>query len=81
VISVNTGPMHIAAALKKPQIVIEGTSRIPLWAPANSNAIVIHYQNGKDVLPIHQIDANAVYSRMVMSKITPEEVASALEIF
>lgn len=79
VISVNTGPMHIAAALKKPQIVIEGTSRIPLWAPANSNAVVIHYQNGKEIRAIHQIDSNAEYSRRVMSKISAEEVFSVME--
>lgn len=79
VISVNTGPMHIAAALKKPQIVIEGTSRIPLWAPANSNAIVIHYQNGIEIRAIHQIDSNAEYSRRVMSKISADEVFSVME--
>lgn len=79
VVSVNTGPMHIAAALKKPQIVIEGTSRIPLWSPANSNAVVIHYQNGKEIRAIHQIDSNAEYSRRVMSKISADEVFSVME--
>lgn len=79
VISVNTGPMHIAAALGKPQLVIEGTSRVPLWAPANSNAVVIHYQNGKEIRAIHQIDSNAEYSRRVMSKISADEVFSVME--
>lgn len=78
VVSVNTGPMHIAASLGKPQLVIEGTSRIPLWAPVNSNAVVIHHQDGKTVRPIHQIDANAGYSKSVMNIITPDEVFAEL---
>lgn len=79
VISVNTGPMHIAAALGKPQLVIEGTSRIPLWAPANRKAIVIHHQDGKTIKPIHQIDANAEYSKHAMSLVTSVEVLSQFD--
>jgi ADP-heptose:LPS heptosyltransferase len=38
VISGNTGIMHLAAALKKPQIALHGPTSDVLWGPLNSKA-------------------------------------------
>ncbi len=41
VISGNTGIMHIAAALQKPQVALHGPTNQKLWGPLNSRAIVL----------------------------------------
>lgn len=40
-VSGNTGVMHIAAALKKPQIALHGPTNPTLWGPLNPNARVV----------------------------------------
>jgi len=41
VISGNTGIMHLAAALKKPQVALHGPTNPDLWGPLNPNALVL----------------------------------------
>ena len=41
-ISSNNGMMHIAAALKVPQIALHGPTNSVQWGPLNTNAVVIH---------------------------------------
>lgn len=78
VISVNTGPMHIADVLQKPLIVLDGPSRLPLWAPENPNAIVLHHQDIVPWAPVAPIDDGFRCQNELMAKITPEEVLSHL---
>jgi heptosyltransferase-2 len=40
-ISGNTGAMHLAAALKIPQVALHGPTNADIWGPVNPNAIVI----------------------------------------
>ncbi len=42
VVSGNTGAMHLAAALKIPQIALHGPTNAKIWGPINPNAIVIN---------------------------------------
>ncbi len=41
VVSGNTGIMHVAAALKKPQVALHGPTNPKLWGPLNPNARII----------------------------------------
>ncbi len=42
VISGNTGAMHLAAALKIPQIALHGPTNSKIWGPINPNTVVIN---------------------------------------
>lgn len=41
VLSGNTGVMHVAAALKRPQVALHGPTNPALWGPANERAVVV----------------------------------------
>jgi ADP-heptose:LPS heptosyltransferase len=42
VVSGNTGVMHVAAALKKPQVALHGPTSSQLWGPINPKAEIVH---------------------------------------
>jgi ADP-heptose:LPS heptosyltransferase len=78
VISVNTGPMHIASALNIPLVVMDGSSTFPLWMPAGEHSMLIHHQKQLMCAPCHQVDSRFKCKGECMGLITPQEVASAL---
>ena len=77
-ISVNTGPMHIADALDKALVVLEGSGRIPLWAPSNPRSRLIHHQEDFPCAPCHQTGAATSCAAACMAAITEDEVLQAL---
>lgn len=77
VVTVNTGPMHIADALGIPLVVVDGPSRLPLWAPEGEKAVVLHRQDAVPWVPVHFGD-DLVLQRDVMSLVTPGMVVQAL---
>ncbi len=79
IITVNTGPMHIADALDKPLVVVEGSSRLPLWAPEGEHAYVVHHQDVAGCAPCHQVGSVTKCRRRCMALVRPEEVMHALE--
>lgn len=80
VISVNTGPMHLADALDKPLVVIEGSSRLPLWAPEGERSFVVHRQDVVKCAPCHQVGDTFECERQCMAMIHPHDVLAALQI-
>ncbi len=73
--SVNTGPMHIADALGVPLVVIDGASRLPLWAPECPRSVVLQHQDSVPEAPFHPTASNGPrVQRAVMSLVTPDEV-------
>ncbi len=79
VLTVNTGPMHLAAALARPLVVIEGSSRLPLWAPPSRTARVVHHQDLPGCAPCHQVGDTTGCARRCMATVQPSEVLAALE--
>lgn len=79
VVSVNTGPMHLAAALDRPLVVLEGSSRLPLWAPASDHARVVHHQDAAACAPCHQVGNTAACARHCMELVRPAEVLAAFD--
>lgn len=77
VVTVNTGPMHLADALDKPLVVIEGGSRLPLWAPEGDCAVIVHHQTEAGCAPCHQI-GNADCGRRCLSLVGVDDVLEAL---
>lgn len=78
IITVNTGPMHLADALDKPLVVLEGSSRLPLWAPEGNRAFVVHHQDVAACAPCHQVGDTITCGRRCMRLILPDEVIAAL---
>ncbi len=79
-VTVNTGPMHVAAALGCAVVLIEGTSRLPLWAPEAECSVVVHHQNAAGCAPCHQNDSNLAYAATCMAGVTAREVLRAFDI-
>ena len=78
VVSVNTGPMHLADALDLPLLVLDGSSRLPLWAPEGPRAVVLHHQDVATGAPVHPVGDGLRQQREVMALVTPDEALDAL---
>ncbi len=75
IVSVNTGPMHLADAMDIPLAVVDGASRLPLWAPEGPRSVVLHHQERVPEAPFHPTASNGPdVRRAVMSLVTPDEV-------
>ncbi len=75
IVSVNTGPMHLADAMDIPLAVVDGASRLPLWAPEGPRSVVLHHQERVPEAPFHPTAANGPdVRRAVMSLVSPDEV-------
>ena len=80
VATVNTGPMHVADALDLPLVVLDGASRLPLWAPEGPRSVVLQHQGRVPDAPFHPTASNGPsVRRAVMALVEPEEALAALE--
>ena len=79
-VTVNTGPMHVADALDVPLVVIDGASRLPLWAPEGEAAFVLHRQDLDPRVPCHPTADNGEgVQRATTAKISAADAVAALE--
>ncbi len=75
VISVDSGPMHLADALQIPLIALFGQGYLPLWQPSGKTSVVLTHQHEvADFAPCHQIEENTPSGRELMDRITVQEV-------
>ena len=75
VVSVNTGPMHVADAMDIPLAVLDGASRLPLWAPEGPRSVVLQHQDRVPGAPFHPSAANGpAVQRAAMALVAPDEV-------
>ena len=79
VASVNTGPMHVADAMDVPLVVLDGASRLPLWAPEGPRSAVLQHQGSVPGAPFHPTASNGpAVQRAVMALVSPDEALDAL---
>jgi ADP-heptose:LPS heptosyltransferase len=78
VVTVDSGPMHVADALGIPLVALFGVTPLPLWAPAHSSSITVHHQNDEDFRVVQQVDENLAISEQFMDRISVDEVMNAL---
>ena len=78
VITLDTGPMHLADALDVPVIALYGQGKLPLWAPSGPRSIVLAHQDSPDFFVCHPIDKNTHLGQKFMNNISVEEVLDAV---
>ena len=76
-IAVNTGPMHIASACGLPVVLLEGSSRLPLWQPPCGRFAVVEHQDEVECAPCHQVGDCRRCGCRCMRAIGAEEVLAA----
>lgn len=79
VVTLDTGPMHLAAALGVPLVALFGQGLLPLWQPAGERSVVVSHQADADFRPCHPLEENWEQGARFMRRITVAEVLSAAE--
>ncbi|MGI8602777.1 MAG: glycosyltransferase family 9 protein [Verrucomicrobiales bacterium] len=73
-VTLDTGPMHLADALEVPVVVLYGTGKLPLWAPSGSLSRIIHRQASPDFRSCHPSPNTISFGQTVMNRTTVNEV-------
>lgn len=79
VVTLDTGPMHLAAALGVPLVALFGQGLLPLWAPAGERSVVVSHQADPDFRPCHPLETNWPDGARFMRRITVAEVLTGVE--
>jgi ADP-heptose:LPS heptosyltransferase len=78
-VTLDTGPMHLAAALGVPLVALFGQGLLPLWHPAGARSMVVSHQADADFKPCHPLEENWEQGARFMRRITVAEVLAAVE--
>ena len=78
-ITLDTGPMHLADAMGLPLLALFGPGQQPMWAPSGLYSKTVHHQDAPDFYPCHQVDENIELGEKWMNRITVDEVYSSFE--
>ncbi|MDD4870771.1 MAG: glycosyltransferase family 9 protein [Kiritimatiellae bacterium] len=78
VVSLDSGPMHLADALGIPVVGLFGPGKLPLWAPSGKLSVVIHHQDKVESVPCHQVDESVEFGLKAMDLISVEEIIDAV---
>lgn len=78
IVTVDTGPMHLADALGLPLVALFGQGLLPLWAPSGPLARVVSHQDDADFQVCHPVEANTPLGRHFMRRIQPAEALETL---
>ncbi len=78
VVTLDTGPMHLADALGIPVVSLFGPGLLPLWAPSEPRSRIVAHQDFPGAV-CHQVDANIPIGRKSMGKITVVETLAAIQ--
>lgn len=80
VVTLDTGPMHLADAMKIPTVALFGSSVLPLWAPSLSLSVVLDHSTELEGLPCQQVERFVDLGNQAMDLISVDEVMDAVEL-
>jgi ADP-heptose:LPS heptosyltransferase len=72
-VTVDSAPVHLAAATRTPQVILFGPTNPFHWRPRESPALILH---GKSAAPVNEFAP--AQPRFPMSEISTEAVISAM---
>jgi ADP-heptose:LPS heptosyltransferase len=78
VITVDSGPMHLADALDVPVIALFGQGKLPLWAPSGTRSVPLARRDA-DFFVCHPIVANTHLGQKYMDRITVADVLAEVD--
>jgi ADP-heptose:LPS heptosyltransferase len=78
-VTLDSGPMHLADALGIPVVALFGQGWLPFWAPSGQFSRVIAHQEDPDFAVCHPIDANIAMGQKYMNRIQTDEVFATLQ--
>jgi ADP-heptose:LPS heptosyltransferase len=79
IVSLDSGPMHLADALGVPVIALFGQGWLPFWAPSAPGSRALAHQDDPDFAVCHPIEENTPIGQKYMRRISVEEVLAAIE--
>lgn len=79
VISLDSGPMHLADSLGIPVVGLFGSGKLPLWAPSGPLSQAVHHQDRPEFVPCHQIDRHIEQGLQYMDWIEVKDVMDGVE--
>lgn len=79
IVTLDSGPMHLADALGVPLVALFGGGPLPLWAPSGTRCRVLSPQADPDFFVCHPVDSCTEAGRRFMSRIDAREVLAAVE--
>lgn len=79
VVTVDTGPMHLADVLNVPLVALFGLGSLPLWAPSSPGSIVLHRMHDADYVSMHPTGEAIEMGQKLMARHRVEDVWQALD--
>jgi heptosyltransferase-3 len=78
-VTLDSGPMHLAEAMGTPVVALFGQGLLPLWAPSHSHSELVTHQDDPDFKVCLPSEANTARGQEFMQRISAEEVLGAIE--
>jgi ADP-heptose:LPS heptosyltransferase/glycosyltransferase involved in cell wall biosynthesis len=78
-VTLDSGPMHLADALGIPVVALFGQGLLPFWAPSGPNSSVVTHQDEPGFQPRMPTEENTADGRRWMQRIQANEVIAALQ--
>jgi len=76
IVTLDTGPMHVASALNIPTVALFGSGQLPLWGPfSDQSAVIVSKDFPK--MSIHQTQQNVAIGEKSMGDISVDVVCNA----
>jgi len=79
IVTLDSGPMHLADALHVPVVALFGQGLLPLWSPSGERSTVVTHQDDPDFRVAAPTEENTPAGQEAMNRIQVEEVLGALK--
>lgn len=79
VVTLDTGPMHLASAVGCAVVALFGSGQLPLWQPAATRAVVLTSPEMRNGPAIHPVPENTPIALAGMASIAPNKVLAAVQ--
>ena len=77
-VTLDSGPMHLAEAVGTPVVALFGQGLLPLWAPSHPGSEIVTHQGDADFRVCLPAGANIANGQEFMRRISVEEVLEAV---